>query len=132
MMDANNMMGTDNMSIADAQNAAGGLRPIPAIGQPEIGEAIPESGFGLPEANVIVSWPKNGRETLWVRLDTFKGQNVIDARAWCAGAGGELKPGRGGLSVALRHLPALADAMTTALVTATAHGLLHGQEGDAE
>ena len=35
-----------------------------------------------------------------------------------------MKPGRGGLTIALRHLPRIAEAMAQALATATASGLL--------
>jgi hypothetical protein len=75
---------------------------------------------------IIAAWPKNSRETLQVKLDTFKGQAVIDARAWYAGADGTLKPGRGGLTVSVRHLPQLAEALGKALTIATDTGLLPG------
>ena len=80
----------------------------------------------------IASWPKNSRETLQVRLAEFKGQPVIDCRAWYPGSDGELKPGRGGLTLSTRHLPALADAMAKAVAIATASGLLTGDGPQAE
>lgn len=67
----------------------------------------------------IAAWPKNSRETLQVRLDTFKGQAVVDCRAWYAGSDGALKPGRGGLTLSTRHLPQLADALAKALAAVT-------------
>ena len=48
---------------------------------------------------VIAEWQKNSRETLRVRLDEYQGQRVIDCRAWYADKAGNLKPGRGGLTV---------------------------------
>ena len=72
---------------------------------------------------IIASWPKNGRETLQVRLDSFKGQAIVDCRAWYAGADGTLKPGRNGLTIGVRHLAAFADGIGKALATATASGL---------
>ncbi len=76
------------------------------------------------EPVIIASWPKNSRETLMVRLDTFKGQAIVDCRAWYEASDGGIKPGRGGLTLSVRHLPALADAIGKALATATASGLI--------
>ena len=89
----------------------------------------------MSEPITIASWPKNSRETLQVRLDTFKGQAVVDCRAWYTGSDGNLKPGRGGLTVAIRHLPKLAEALTKAmsmsaeLTTATATTTTTGSDG---
>ena len=80
----------------------------------------------IGEPIIIASWPKNGRETLQIRLDSFKGQTIVDCRAWYAGADGTLKPGRGGLTIAVRHLAALADGIGKALATAKASGLIGG------
>lgn len=78
----------------------------------------------MTEPVIIAAWPKNARETLMVRLDSFKGNPVLDLRVWYAGGDGSMKPGRGGLTIALRHLPRIAEAMAKALATATASGLL--------
>jgi hypothetical protein len=67
---------------------------------------------------IVAGWPKNGRETLQVRIDVYKGQPIIDIRSWYQGADGNLKPGRGGLTVSIRHLPALAGAIGKALAIA--------------
>ncbi|WP_421695015.1 transcriptional coactivator p15/PC4 family protein [Aestuariivirga sp.] len=64
---------------------------------------------------IIASWPKNTRETLVVRLDIFRGQPIVDLRTWYGGDDGKLLPGRGGLTVSIRHLPALAEAIRKAL-----------------
>ena len=68
---------------------------------------------------IVAEWRKNSRETLRVRLDSFKGQAVFDCRAWYAGDDGTLKPGKGGLTVSVRHLPALAEAIAKALELAS-------------
>jgi hypothetical protein len=73
---------------------------------------------------IVAEWRKNGREVLRIRLDTYQGRAVIDCRSWYAGSDGTLKPGRGGLTVSIRHLPALAESIATALATAKAEGLL--------
>ena len=81
---------------------------------------------------IIAEWPKNGRETLRVRLDCFKEQPVIDLRAWYEGSDGTLKPGRGGLTVGIRHLPALAEAIAKALAIATVSGHFAGNDSQNE
>ena len=86
--------------------------------------AAPAVRASLP--TVIASWPKNSRETLQVRLDMFKDQVTVDCRAWYAGSDGTLKPGRGGLTIAIRHLPTLASALAKATETARASGLIPG------
>jgi hypothetical protein len=64
---------------------------------------------------IVASWPKNTRETLVVRLDIYRGQPIVDLRTWYGGDNGKLLPGRGGLTVSVRHLPALAEAIRKAL-----------------
>ena len=78
---------------------------------------------------IIAEWPKNSRETLRVRIDCFKNQAVICCRAWYPASDGSMKPGRGGLPVSIRHLPALANALAKAVETANADGLLTAQGG---
>jgi Transcriptional Coactivator p15 (PC4) len=73
---------------------------------------------------VISEWPVNARETMRVRLDQYQGQNIIDLRRWYASGGGELKPGRGGLTIGARHLPELAKALAKALAEAEAAGIV--------
>ena len=73
---------------------------------------------------IIAEWPKNSREVLRVKLDEFKGQPVICCRAWYQGADGAMKPGRGGLTVSIRHLPAILIAMSDAYKIALESGLL--------
>lgn len=77
---------------------------------------------------IIAEWRKNSRETLRVRLDSYQGETVICCRAWYAGSNGVMKPGRGGLTVSIRHLPALAIALAKAEETANAAGLFETKE----
>ena len=56
-------------------------------------------------------WPRNNREDVRVRLDLFKGRVIVDCRTWWRDEAGELRPGRGGLTLSVRHLPALAEAL---------------------
>ena len=73
---------------------------------------------------IIAEWRKNTREILRVRFDSYKGHAVICIRAWYADSDGILKPGRGGLTVSVRHLPALESALAKAMEMANAAGLL--------
>ena len=73
---------------------------------------------------IIAEWRKNTREILRVRFDNYKGNAVICIRVWYADKDGILKPGRGGLTVSVRHLPALASALAKALEMANAAGFL--------
>jgi hypothetical protein len=71
----------------------------------------------------IAEWPRNSRETIRVRLDRYNGQVVVDCRSWWRDSAGELRPGRGGLTLSAKHLPALADALIGALAEAHRLGL---------
>jgi hypothetical protein len=75
-------------------------------------------------AVTIAEWPRNDRETIRVRIDSFNGRDIIDVRSWYTDKAGELRPGRAGLTVSIKHLPDLADALTKALVEVEARGLL--------
>ena len=81
---------------------------------------------------IIAEWPKNSRETLRVRIDNFKGQAVIDCRAWYQSGDGNWRPGRGGLTVSIRHIPELATALAKALKTAKAAGLIPSNRPQTE
>lgn len=79
----------------------------------------------------IAQWAKNAREQIIVRLGEYNGRLTIEARVWFTDEAGELKPGKSGLTVALRHLPQLAAAYADALAEARARGLLLPDEGGA-
>jgi hypothetical protein len=72
----------------------------------------------------IAEWQKKSRESILVRLDSFKGKATICARLWYRDSEGELKPSPKGLTVAVHHLPQLATAMNDALETARHMGLI--------
>jgi hypothetical protein len=77
---------------------------------------------GLPDPITVAEWQRNSRETMRIRLDTYQGCAVVDCRAWYAGADGELRPGRSGLTIGVKHLPALASAFALALDEARKQG----------
>jgi hypothetical protein len=67
---------------------------------------------------VIAEWPRNKRETIRVALDEYQGRQTIDCRVWWHDNDGVLRPGKSGLTLAVKHLPALADAVGKALARA--------------
>jgi hypothetical protein len=73
---------------------------------------------------VIASWRRNSREIVRVALDRFNNRETIDIRSWWQDSGGNWRPGRGGLTLAVKHLPALADGLAMALDRARARGLI--------
>ena len=73
---------------------------------------------------VIAEWPRNARELVRISLDRYNNRETIDIRSWWLDSEGSWRPGRGGLTVAVRHLPALAEGLATALNRARALGLV--------
>ncbi len=76
--------------------------------------------------HLLGDWPKNDHETIRVRLDQFEGQCVVDIRVWFRDKAGDLKPKRQGLTVAVKHVGPLADALYAALVAARKAKLVEG------
>jgi len=72
---------------------------------------------------VIAESNRNAREVIRVALDRHEGRHTIKVRVWYRN-GDEIKPGKSGLALGVKHLPALADAMTNALVQARELGLI--------
>jgi hypothetical protein len=77
----------------------------------------------------IGEWAK-GRDTIRVRLDRFNGRDILDVRLWWTDEAGDLRPGRSGITVAVAHLPRLADALVAAVDEARALGLLPPEVGE--
>jgi hypothetical protein len=75
-------------------------------------------------ATVIAEWDRNAREVVRVALDQYNGRHTINVRVWYRDDGDTLKPGRAGITLAVKHLPALCDAMAKALAKARHLGLL--------
>jgi hypothetical protein len=72
------------------------------------------------------NWPKNERETVRVLISEFEGRCIIDARVWYRDKAGELKPSRRGLTLDVKHVGPLADALYAALVAARKAELVKG------
>ena len=73
---------------------------------------------------VIASWRRNSREIVRVALDHFNNRETIDIRSWWQDSGGNWRPGRGGLTLSVKHLAVLADGLADALDHARALGLI--------
>jgi hypothetical protein len=72
---------------------------------------------------IISEWERNSREIVRVALDQYNGQYTINVRVWYRD-GDEFKPGRSGLTLALKHLPKLATGLASALSRAEAIGMI--------
>ena len=72
---------------------------------------------------VIAQWDRNAREVVRVALDRYSERNTIDLRIWYRD-GDQLRPARAGVTLSLKHLPALAQAIAEALRQAKALRLL--------
>jgi len=78
-----------------------------------------------PQSEIVVAEiEKNAREAIRVAVGVYEGTRTLSIWRWYRTATGELRPGKGGLVVGLRHLPVLAEALASALATARTNGLL--------
>jgi Transcriptional Coactivator p15 (PC4) len=73
---------------------------------------------------IIAEWRRNDREIVRVALDRFNNRETIDIRSWWQDGEGNWRPGRGGLTLSVKHLPALAEGLADALDRARALGLI--------
>lgn len=75
---------------------------------------------------IVVSrfWRNQARECVVTTLEDFKGTPVINVRIWYTGRDGVLRPGKQGICLSVRCLPALSSAMTKALALAVELGVL--------
>lgn len=78
-----------------------------------------------PMPVTIAQWDRNAREVVRVDLHEFNGRAVVGCRVWYRD-GDEIKPGKTGLTLSVKHLPALADALGKALAHAIELGLVEG------
>jgi hypothetical protein len=67
---------------------------------------------------IIASWPRNGRETIIVKLCEYQGRPICDVRTWFTAEDG-LRPSRSGITLSVRHLPQLAEALAKAVQLAS-------------
>ena len=79
---------------------------------------------------IIAQWARRANDTVMIKIDQFNGTTVIDIRAWWTSPTGELRAGRSGITMSVRHLPSLARALTDAEATARELGLLTEPDAD--
>ena len=86
-----------------------------------------------PEYPIMVAeWRRNSREIIRVQLDIYNGIETVDARAWWTDPEGNLRPSRSGLTLSLKHLPALSEGLADALHRARALGLVEPERTAAK
>lgn len=82
---------------------------------------------------IISEWRKNSQQTVKVALDKFHDNNTVDLRVWYDD-NGISKPSKLGVTLGIRHLPELAEAINKALAEARRRGAVADvdhREGDA-
>lgn len=77
----------------------------------------------LPEI-VVADLGKNAREVIRVSLAVFKGTPTFGIWPFYRDAAGNLRPGKSGIVLGLKHLPALAAALARAVEVAREIGHL--------
>jgi hypothetical protein len=103
----------------------------------EISDVLPfpseksAAATGSAEGAIIAEWPLNKREMLRVSIDKWKGLDLINIRKWFWNEDDELRPGKGGIVLKPKHLPALAEAVANAVAVARGRGLLQHPDGPA-
>ncbi len=100
---------------------AQGLGKCPPTDLQGVSTADPKPQFPI----IIAEWDRNAREVMRVALDYYNGRHTINARVWYHDDDG-LKPGKTGITLAVKHLPALADALAKAERRARELGLIDG------
>lgn len=81
-----------------------------------------------PTLPIVASkFPKNSREEVRVVLSDYHGNTIVNMRVWFQGDDGEMRPGKSGLAMAVKHLPALARALNETVERAREAGLLGGE-----
>ncbi len=71
----------------------------------------------------VAEWDRNSREIVRVALDQYNGRHTINVRIWYCDDG-VVKPSKSGITLAVKHLPVLADAIGKALARAIELGLV--------
>lgn len=87
---------------------------------------MPSTDDQLPM--LIAEWPRSSREAIRIQLALYNGNPVVDIRAWYVGADGVPSPGRKGITLSVRQLPALSAGVARALKVARQHELLASED----
>ena len=73
---------------------------------------------------VVAELGKNSREVIRVSLASYRGTATFGVWRFYRDASGQLRPGKGGIVLGIRHLPSLAAALAQAVETAREIGRL--------
>lgn len=73
---------------------------------------------------VVATIPKSRGEEIRVGINNYKGRSFLAVRVWFPGDGGEMRPGKNGINVAIEQAPAIAEAVAQAVEAARRDGLL--------
>jgi hypothetical protein len=93
-------------------------------------EAPPRNRSNDPEPIIVAEWPAKHGETVRVSLENYKGTWLISLRKWFIVDNDEKRPGKG-ISLSVKHLPRVTEAVGIALTTARERGLIPSdQDGD--
>jgi hypothetical protein len=79
------------------------------------------------DAGIIAEWPLNKRESARVSIEKYNGVWLINLRKWFEAENGEMRPGKQGIALGMRHLPQLAAAVNDALSIARQRGLVEAK-----
>jgi hypothetical protein len=90
--------------------------------------AMSDDSHGADDS-IIAEWQLNRREHLRVSLQRYKGVDLIGIRKWFFGDDDSLRPGKDGITLNIKYLPPLADAIAKALAEALARGLVPPTDG---
>lgn len=77
---------------------------------------------------VVSQWQKNSREVIRITLTRYSGRDIIDIRTWYPD-GDTFRPGKSGISVAIKHLQPMAEGLSAALGKARELDLIGKPDG---
>src|SRR5580693_1666503 len=80
------------------------------------------------EPILIAEWPVSRGEIARVAIRNFKGSWLIDLRKWFETGDGQLRAGPKGISLSVKHLRRISEAMTEAIEVARSRGLLQADD----
>jgi hypothetical protein len=83
------------------------------------------------DASVVAEWPCGRGDRLRISLEYYREQWLFNVRRWYEADDGELRPGKRGFAIALKHLPQIAAATAKALELSRERGLLEPATDDA-
>jgi hypothetical protein len=73
---------------------------------------------------IVAEWPLSRHERLRVSVELFKDVWLVNCRKWFEAENGELRAGKQGIALGVKHLPRLAEAVAEALLIARERGLI--------